>query len=181
MISYRHLFSFEYPKYADYLKSLDDETLRDYFGYAMTEEAIDVMVDKVHREFTQHEFIIATINGKWVGVVHIAHKNNEAELGISVNPKFRRLGIGNNLISRATLWCRNRQLLNIYMHCVSRNVAVMALVKKHNLKIDRHYTEASARIVLPHPTIQSITEEHFKTNVDLAQSVVYNNMFFNFN
>lgn len=170
MITYRHLYTFEYPKYATYLKSLDEETLRSYFGYTAKHEAIDMLVDKIHRDSSRHEFIVAVHDGEWVGVTHIAHGGKEAELGISVRPDFRRRGIGNELISRATMWCRNRQFLDIYMHCISRNTAVMTLVKKHNLKIDREYDEADARITLPFPTLNSMAEEQITRNLDWVRS-----------
>jgi GNAT superfamily N-acetyltransferase len=170
MIVYRHLYTFEYPKYATYLKSLDAETLHSYFGYTATPEAIDMLVSKIYKESHRHEFIVASNNGAWVGVTHIAYGSKEVELGISVRPDFRRNGIGDELITRAILWCRNRQLLSVYMHCATRNTSVMNLVKKHNLKIDRDYDEADARITMPFPTFNSLAEEQVTTNLDWMQS-----------
>jgi len=171
MITYRHLYTFEYPKYATYLKSLDEETLRSFFGYIAKPESIDMLVKKIHSESHKHEFIVASNEkSEWVGITHIAHGGKEAELGIIVRPENRRQGIGNELIGRATMWCRNRQFLDVYMHCISRNTAVMNLVKKHNLKIDRQYDEADARITLPMPTFNSLTEEQVTRNMDWVRS-----------
>jgi len=176
MISYRHLFTFEYPKYATFLKSLDEDTRRSFFGYTANDAAIDHLVTGFHSAAHKHEFIVATdAQPNWVGVVHIAHggsvrTSQEAELGIIVKPENRRQGIGNELISRATLWARNRNYLDIYMHCISRNTAVMNLVKKHNLKIDMEYDEADARITLPAPTLKSLMSESTRINMDLMQA-----------
>lgn len=171
MITYRHLYSFEYSKYASYLKSLDSETLYSYFGTYAKPETIDMLVKRIVTEHSKHQFIVA-LDGdfEWVGVLHMALNGKECELGIIVRPENRRQGIADQLITQATLWCRNRGYLDIYMHCISRNTAIMNLVTKHNLKIEREYTEADARITLPTATWFSLSHEQVMKQLEWSRT-----------
>lgn len=187
MITYRHLLTYEYKKYGRFLKSLDSETLISFFGIPTKHEAIDKLVESITNSTHKHTFIIATDKQfNWVGVVHIALHNKSAELGVIVKPEFRNRGIGNELISQAILFCRNRGYLDIYMHCVSRNNAIMHLVQKHNLKISREYSEADATIKLPLPDIYSLFKEQlnnqyqaYKSSAKLLSYNWYDNQYFN--
>ena len=69
-------------------------------------------------------------------------------------------------------WCRNRNLLGIYMHCLAYNAPILHLVKKYGLEITTQLGDSEAIIHLPRATVFTLGRENlayqqanFKQNV----------------
>jgi GNAT superfamily N-acetyltransferase len=159
MITTRFLTHNEYNTYGDWLKSQDSETLNLYFGIPMNHSGIDQLIERINKDPSHHEFLIAEQAGKRVGVVHIAICKGEVEFGIIVDKKLRGQKVGSKLLSEAILWARNRRFHNLYMHCLSWNQPIKHLCHKHGLNTTSMYGESEVRVELPPPTFGSLVKE----------------------
>lgn len=167
----RLLNVFEYSKYADWLKSQDTDTLSIYFGYPANAESVDKLVDSIMHDPLNHYFVVAeNANLEWIGTIHIAVcAGDTVEFGIMVDSEYRGSGVGSKMIEAAILWARNRRLVNLYMHCLSRNKPIQHLCKKYGLQVTTEYGESETRVTLPQPTIGTYGEEIVNRNFNALQ------------
>lgn len=161
MITVRFLAFLEYHKYLEFMKSQSMETRRMYFGIPMSNEGLDKVFDNILEHKSLHRFIIAEDqNFNIVGVIHLAEMDSTSiEIGIAVDPDYRKQGIADQMMNLAIPWCRNRNHPNVFMHCLSHNEPVKRLVKKYDLQITTRHGDADARVQLPPPDPASIASE----------------------
>ena len=148
----------------------DDRRLR--FGipigdYAVREYVarIDFHCDRVFAALGEEQLLIA--------VVHVACGASDVELGLSVLPGFRRIGLGSALFSRAVMHLRNRGVRHVRIHCLTENAAIMHLARKYRMRIVRGDGESDARLLIDPPTAQSQLAEwlhdHFANASQILQ------------
>jgi RimJ/RimL family protein N-acetyltransferase len=134
MISTRFLSTDEYYKFGPWLKGLNAEDRRLYFGIAVSDDYIDDLVERIESNPAQHTFLVSYNHTGWLGVLHIALVDNQAiEFGLSVFEEYRNLGIGSDLLREGIVWARNRDYQQLYLHCVRWNHAMAHLANKHGL------------------------------------------------
>jgi len=153
MLTTEFLSRNQFSEYGSWLKSQDQQTLHDYFGYALTIDGIDTLTKQFSLNPNDHRFLIAKINGQLAGTIHIAIKGQEIEFGVIVALQYRKQGIANALMDEAITWARNRYYKDLFMHCISWNRPIKHLCQKHGL-VPRNMTgdsEANLRLTLPTP------------------------------
>jgi RimJ/RimL family protein N-acetyltransferase len=134
----------------------DDRRLR--FGASLSDDAVRNIQERI--DFERDELFGVTDDDlRLVGVVHVAFYRNKAELGLSVLPAARGLGIGNALFERAVMHLTNRAVREVFVHCLSENTAMMHLAQKHGMHAVRDGPETDSYLVLPSPTPLSIFTE----------------------
>jgi len=134
----------------------DDRRLR--FGATLTDEAILQMEERI--DFDRDEiFGIADDDLDLLGVVHVAFYPDKAELGLSVLPAARGIGLGNALFERAVTHLVNRGVREVFVHCLNENGAMMHLARKHGMRIVRDGPETDAYLALPVATPGSVFTE----------------------
>jgi len=134
----------------------DDRRLR--FGATLTEEAILQMEERI--DFDRDEiFGVANDDLELLGVVHVAFYPGKAELGLSVLPAARGMGLGNALFERAVTHLVNRGVREVFVHCLNENGAMMHLARKHGMRIVRDGPETDAYLALPVATPGSVFTE----------------------
>lgn len=123
MITCRLLGTYELRRYEYYLKERNYDTRSMYFGCAITDDAIRLLVDHIVENRDQHHILVAENEElEIVGTIHIAQINeHEVELGVIVAEAYRGTGISNKMLDYALTWCRNRNYRDVYMHCLSYN------------------------------------------------------------
>jgi RimJ/RimL family protein N-acetyltransferase len=149
-------------QYGSWLKSLDPETLRNYFGISLNTQGIHQLVTKFKEDRVNHHFLIAEQNQQWVGVIHIACMADAVEFGVIVKKEFRRQGIANQLLGEAMTWAQNRGFQKLYMHCVVENQAIRQLCHQHGLIAKNRYGDIQGEMSLPKPTWRSLYKEYFQ-------------------
>ena len=138
--------------------SLGREDRRLRFGSAISDELVRVYVRRI--DFARDEvFAVSGHDLALLGVVHIASRDGAAELGLSVIPGARGLGVGNALFERAVMHLRNRGARTVFMHCLAENQAVMHLARKHGMRIAYAGGESEAHLVLEAATAESFVTE----------------------
>jgi RimJ/RimL family protein N-acetyltransferase len=151
--------------------SLDAEDRRLRFGASMSDEAVRALDDRI--DFDRDElFGIAGDDLRLLAVVHVAFYPGRAELGLSVLAAARGLGLGNALFSRAVMHLTNRGVREAFVHCLSRNGAMMHLARKNGMRIVHDGAESDAYLALPQATPSSILAEWFwDQNARLAHEI----------
>lgn len=115
-------------------------TLRDYVS------RIDFDRDAVFGVLDAHRTLI--------GAAHIARGHGCAELGLSVLPGNRRLGIGSALVRASCLRCNEWGVRELFMQCAATNVAMRNLARKHGMRVRVDGSEADAFLPLSAFTAQ---------------------------
>jgi len=133
MLTTEFLESNQFPVYASWLKSQDPQTIHDYFGCAVGSEAIDKLIAKFLQDSKNHRALVAKISKHWVGTIHIAAQGTEVEFGVIVAKSYRKQGIANAVVDQAITWTRNRHYKDLFMHCISWNLPIKQLCRKHGL------------------------------------------------
>ncbi len=114
--------------------SLDNEDRRLRFGTRVADEVITSYVERLDFE---HDglFAVQDESLELVAVVHVALSGTSAELGLSVIPRSRGKGLGNALFRRAVTFLRNRGAMEVLVHCLRENGAMMHLARKSGMRI----------------------------------------------
>lgn len=150
----------EYPRFASWLKNLDTEDRRLYFGMAVNDDYIDQLVSRIVASPDQHDFLVSHNCNGWLGVLHLARVADDTiEFGISVDKQYRNMGVGSDLLTEAITWARNRGYQRLYLHCVSWNRVMAHLADKHGLETVQQYSDLDVMVQLPPPSWYSLQRE----------------------
>ncbi len=165
MISTRFLSTEEYHKFGHWLKGLNAEDRRLYFGIAVSDDYINDLVKRIESEPTQHNFLVSYNCTGWLGVLHMAQVNSRSiEFGLSVFEEYRNLGIGSDLLKEGILWARNRGYQCLYLHCVKWNTAMSHLATKHDLEMSLQDGDIDVMARLAPPSWYSLQQETADVN-----------------
>ena len=142
----------------EHLLAFGPEDLYLRFGTAMQPEAIAAYVERIDFDndvvFGVHDDAL-----RLIGAAHLAFGDTAAEFGVSVLPGHRGRGIGSSLFARAAEHARNRYHRRLYMHCLSRNAAMMRIARRAEMDVIVETGEADAYLDLPAADPMSITHE----------------------
>lgn len=165
MISTRFLSPDEYHKFGWWLKGLNVEDRRMYFGITVSDDYIDQLIARITAKTDQHTLLVSYNCTGWLGVLHIARVSDDAiEFGVSVYEEYRNMGIGNDLLTEGIVWARNRGYKRLYLHCVRWNHAMAHLASKHGLETVQHQADLAVEVALPPPSWYSLQKETADVN-----------------
>jgi ribosomal protein S18 acetylase RimI-like enzyme len=154
--------------------SLDSEDRRLRFGSAIGDAGIESYVARI--DFGRDGlFAVHDDNLEMVALVHVAITGASAELGLSVLPGWRGEGYGNGLLRRAVTYLRNRGVLEVFVHCLSENGAMMHLARKNGMRIVYSGGESDARLSLHAATADSFIAEWLDDQRGLAVKTLRQN------
>lgn len=180
MISTRFLTTDEYHKFGWWLKGLNAEDRRMYFGLTVTDEYIDTLVKRITQNVDNHFFLVSYNCTGWLGVLHIARVNEQSiEFGLSVYEEYRNFGIGSDLLKEGIIWARNRGYQQLYLHCVKWNTAMAYLASKHDLTMTHQDGDIDVMTQLAPSSWYSLQEE----TADINRRIFHlwlNKTFFNY-
>jgi len=149
---------------AHHFLALAGEDRRRRFGAVLHDVAICRYVKGIDFE---RDAMFAVVNDELhiIGAAHLARADEDAELGVSVLPGYRDLGVGGALLRRAHVHARNWGLRELFMHCLFENHAIMHLAHKNGMDVVVRSSEADARLVLPPADalsyMSAVFEQHF--------------------
>ncbi|CAH0447724.1 hypothetical protein LMG10661_03797 [Ralstonia syzygii subsp. syzygii] len=139
----------------------EDRLLR--FGQVVGDHVIEAYVDSIDFD---HDKVFGVYDDRLalVGVGHLAYLRDNpqgrvAEFGVSVLESARGKGVGSALFQRAAMHGRNTKVRTLYMHCLSRNAAMMHIAKKAGMRVQYAYGEADAYLELPPADTMSLLTE----------------------
>ena len=117
------------------------------FGTALPAEQIAAYVDGIPFD---RDVVLGVYGDDFglIGVAHLACRPDAAELGLSVLPHFRGAGIGTALFERAVMRARNLQIVELFMHCLAQNDAILHIARKAGMRVLFEQSEADAFLEL---------------------------------
>lgn len=161
----RRMLTHEYSKYREHLKKLDANSRHLRFGIMLSDEAIDLVCDKIENDRDHHIlFCIENLDLEIVAVGHIA-LGTKMELAFSVLKEYQGQGMGSALIRRCIQWCRTHGILDGMMVCLSHNTVIKHLCSKHHIKMTTEHGETLAEIHLDPAQPETFIEEALDRNV----------------
>lgn len=157
------------PEMLRHLMALAGEDLRLRFGRSMDERALRAYVDGIDFE-NDRLFGIYGTDFRLIGMAHLAvnRETSWAELGLSVAPASRRLGVGETLLRRAARHASDVGVRIIYMHCLRENEAMMRLAAKAGFKVVPEGIEANATKALAPASAASLLHSIWYEQVALV-------------
>jgi GNAT superfamily N-acetyltransferase len=165
MLTTEFLLRDQFVKYGSWLKLQDPQTLHNYFGHSMGKKSIDALVKQFASDPKNHHFLVAKIDGKWVGTIHIASRETKVEFGLIVSPKYRKQGVASAMMDEAIIWARNRYYKDLFMHCISWNRPIKRLCEKHGLLPINMMGDSEANLHLEPPNWGT----YFKEQMTMAK------------
>ena len=125
--------------------STEDRRIR--FGSGRSTEGIGRYVDRI--DFERHCVLGATAAcGELVGVAHLPIEHGVGELGVSVNPRGRRRGIGVALARRALAEAQRAGAREFRFDYAADNQAMRRIAVSLRMTLTRFGSEVSARLPL---------------------------------
>lgn len=159
MITTEFLSIRDYPKFGDWLRIQDEETLQLYFGVSGSQHVITALTDRVVGNPDDHYFLVAQDSTQWVGTIHIAVSGRVVEFGIIVDEEYRGKGVANTMMEEALVWARNRGYKELFMHCLGWNKPIQHLCHKHGLETKNMYGDSEVEMKLPPANWVTINRE----------------------
>ena len=166
-ISTVRLHSHDRPALVAHFLALDREDRRLRFGSPIADEGIEAYAARIDFE-RDGLFAVHDDNLEMVALVHVAAGGDAAELGLSVLPGWRGHGYGDALLRRAVTYLRNRGVLEVFVHCLTENGAMMHLARKNGMRIVYCGGETDARLQLDAATAESFVAEWLEDQRGLA-------------
>lgn len=159
MLTTEFLLRNQYSKYGSWLKTQDPQTLYSYFGHSIGNKSIDALIKKFINDSKNNHFLVAKIDRKWAGTIHIASTGNEVEFGVIVDSRYRKQGIANIMMGEAIVWARNRNYQHLFMHCIGWNRPIKRLCEKHGLKPRDMMNDSEVNLILDPPNWGTLLKE----------------------
>ncbi len=91
---------------------------------------------------------------KIVGFCHVAITGPVAEIGISVSASARGRGVGSVMLEKAREYAHSLGCEDLQVLCASDNAPMLALARKHGLKVSYHSGECVGQIGLGSPSVR---------------------------
>ena len=151
---------------ARHFRALEQDDRRLRFGAPLADTALHAYVARIDFE-NDAVFGVFDEELELVGVAHLAHLQEQAELGVSVLREHRRRGIGAALLERAVMRARNWGVHALYMHCLRENTTMMEVASKLGMRIVTEHHEADAWLALAPADASSHFGEVFAQRVAL--------------
>lgn len=167
----RKLTSIEGAKLIDHLCSLKEEDRRLRFGAAVADEYIAKYVtDSILNDSNSIWFACGESN--IVAACHVAIYNGEGELGCSVDPEFRGLGLAQLMFDRAITYLRVKGVQDVYMHCLTENQIMRHIAHKNDMTVVSCYGESDARVQVQPPTPMTVVQDAYLDRIAMYDMLI---------
>lgn len=167
----RKLPSFEGDKLITHLCKLEGEDRRLRFGGVVTDSYIADYVTKSLSEDDDSEWFVIGEN-RIIAACHVAIYNGEGELGCSVDPKFRGLGLAQAMFDRSVTYLRSKGIRDVYMHCLTENQIMRHIARKNDMTVVSCYGETDARVQVQPPTPMTVVEDVYLDRIALYDMLI---------
>jgi GNAT superfamily N-acetyltransferase len=164
------------PAMRAHLLRLDDIDRVQRFGQPAADEVIDRYLCSIGFERDVHYGIYAGAadQSALVGLCHLAvsPSGNAAEIGVSVDDTYRRLGVASRLLERAILHASNLGVADLCMYFLPYNKGLIELARSHGMSIGLGQGEGIARLRTPEASVATVTAEMLESFSQLTQRSV---------
>lgn len=117
------------------------------FGSMLSNYAIEQYVDTTWEG--ENEWLGIIEQDEVIAVCHVAFETpSKAELGLSVDPRWRGKKLGQSLFERAIIFLKAKRVHDVYMHCLSENAVMKHIARKNEMHVQSAQGETDADLVL---------------------------------
>lgn len=155
----------DYPKIQNFFLSLDAKDRYAYYGTPTSDDVINRHWERFNSSPGHHFFIVEDQN-QIVGVCHVAHANNQVEIGLIAHVKYRNQGIATKLIERAVTWCKTERIENIFVYHAIGNNSAVRLIQRYGLTPLILGDGAEAKFVVPKANLLDYQKEWISKSFD---------------
>jgi len=147
--------------YRDHLLRLDQESRRNRFGGAVSDEFIENYAELSRGlDCVMHGYFVG---GTLRGVAELRPLGKEfareAEAAFSIEKPWQSHGIGGALLKRTLLAARNRGIKLLHMACLANNRRMVDLAKKFDAELTFDFGSVVGEVEAAHPTPMSVWRE----------------------
>ena len=153
-------------QYLEHLLELPPEDARFRFGSMISPEMITTYVHGIDFD-TDEVFGVFGDVLTLVGAAHLGFTGETAELGVSVLPLERGRGVGEALVRRAAEHARNRNVRQLFMHCLAENATMIHIARRAGMDVAIGSGDADAHVTLPPADSRSMNSERLADRVAL--------------
>jgi len=170
----RKLWPTERDKFRDHLLRLDTMGRRTRFAHTVSDRFIE---DYAERVFDMGSIIFAAFDGGTIVATAELRRlsdrwGSDAEAAFSVETPHQRRGIGTALMGRVIRSARNRGIRHLYMSCLSENVPMQSIARRHGAALRFEYGEVVGELVPTDPNYFSLLGEEMDDRVGFALAVL---------
>ncbi len=157
----RKLWVTETAQYGDHLLRLDQESRRNRFGGAVSDEFIRNYVEvSLGLDAVIHAFFV---DGELRGAAELRPLGSafahEAEAAFSIETPWQSQGVGSALLERTLLAARNRGYRLLHMACLAENRRMQRLARKFDAELTFDFGSVVGEVESAHPTPGSVWRE----------------------
>jgi len=147
--------------YRDHLLRLDQESRRNRFGGAVSDEFIVNYTElSLGLDAVMHGFFV---DGVLRGVAELRPLGEEfareAEAAFSIETPWQNHGVGSALLERTLLAARNRGIKLLHMACLANNQRMVELARKFDAELTFDFGSVVGEVEAPYPTPISVWRE----------------------
>ncbi len=147
--------------YRDHLLRLDNESRRNRFGGAVSDEFIENYAELSRGlDSVMHGFFV---DGVLRGVAELRPLGKEfaqeAEAAFSIEKPWQSHGVGSALLERTLLAARNRGIKLLHMACLANNERMVDLARKFEAELTFDFGSVIGEVEAAHPTPMSMWRE----------------------
>lgn len=170
----RKMWVGEVDQYLAHLLRLDDESRRNRFGGAVSDDVIRAYLDQADGLNTiLHGFFV---DGTLRGVAEIRLVGtpfpDSAEAAFSIEKPWQSHGIGSALLERTLLIARNRGIKHLQLVCLSDNRRMQQLARKFDAELSFDFGSVIGDVETPFPTPLSMFRELVSDGRTFASAVL---------
>ena len=156
----RKLWINEAEIYRDHLLRLDQESRRNRFAGAVSDEFICKYMDvSSSLDAVVHGFFIDGILRGAAELRPIGAFAKEAEAAFSIEKPWQSHGVGTALLERTLLAARNRGFKLLHMACLADNRRMQQLALKFDAELSFDFGSVVGEVEAAHPTPMSVMRE----------------------
>lgn len=161
---------------SEHLCSLQQEDRRLRFGVTMSNYAI--------KKYVEHSFDTTSVwfgveddDGKLISTCHVAVDDDFAELGCSVDSRYRGFGLAQSMFSRAITWLRTKSIKTVFMHCLTENVVMRHIAKKNDMVVvSCSPGEVDVEVDILPPTAATFMEDAYLDRIAFYDMITKNSL-----
>ena len=172
--SIRKLFATDLPLFRDHLLRLDADSRRSRFIGGVSDEFIAAYAARC---FAKDAIVFGYVEDGLVRGAAELHPSEgsdltTAEAAFSVEPEFRRKGLGTDLFGHLLRTARNHGVEHLRMNCLAHNEAMKALARKYKAKLVLDHWETVAHLNTGTPTIFTLYREALDDAIDFTKAAL---------
>ena len=134
------------PAIKEHLKALNERDRRYRFSIPVSDGFIDRYIDLL--DWDLDYFFGVVDNDDVLAFGHLARIFDTAELGLSIDKRFRGNGIGKAMLHYAVDWGKERGLSKVCSHCLAINGPMLHIALESGFNVKTELGERDAWILL---------------------------------